>query len=125
MKTYKEIKKEINNLCEEYNNAVTYETRYKNKVVYTGWNEGYETDEKVSYLEKVADEEKRAEIKAKIEKLASLPEYIEGKEAENKKSEERNNRYKAKRYRKELEELNERKAYLEKWLTEYEAKEEA
>lgn len=123
--TYKEIKKELRKLYEAYNNAVTYELRHKSKVVYTGWNEGYETDEIVSYYEKVNDEVKRAELRVEINKLESLPEYIEGEKEANAKREARNNRYKAKRYREELDELNKRKVYLEKWLAEYEAKEEA
>lgn len=121
--TYAEIKKELKELLQEYENAVRYEKRLRNKIIYTGWNEGYETNDVETYYEKIIDEEKRTKIAEKIKELRHLPEYLEGKGAEDEKAKAKNEKAKAKRYEKELIELNNRKAYLEKWLAEYKKEE--
>lgn len=59
------------------------------------------------------DFEKIAEIKAEINRLANLYRELYGA-----KEEEQARKAKIKRYEKELKELEERKAYLEKWLAE-------
>ena len=59
------------------------------------------------------DLEKIAELKAEIDRLNKLYYELYGA-----KEEERARKAKIKRYEKELKELEERKAYLEKWLAE-------
>lgn len=117
--TYTEIKKELKELLQEYENAVRYEKRLRNKIIYTGWNEGYETNDVETYYEKIIDEEKRIKIAERVKELRHLPEYLEGKKAEDEKVKIKNEKAKAKRYEKELIELEKRKIYLEKWLAEY------
>ena len=64
--------------------------------------------------------EKEHKIAIKAAKVGMTIEAYKAVLAEEKK--EKALEAKAKRYHKELAELNERKAYLEKWLTDYEAK---
>lgn len=82
----------------------------------------------VRYYKTMIEEEKAklAEAEKENQKIARKAEkegltVEEYKARETKRKEEKALKAKAKRYKKELEELNNRKAYLEKWLAENEA----
>lgn len=68
--------------------------------------------------EEQEEKEKEKKLALKAEKLGlTLEEY---KEKLKKENDEKARKAKIKRYHKELEEINERKAYIEKWLKENE-----
>ena len=119
--TYQEIKKQIKMLEGLKVGAEKQVTGYRTKEVCTQIGQGdyvptgrYEVVPEYTYVQPACN----LKIDKEIERLMRLPEYQAGKAEEEEKKHARFIQQKAKRYRKELEELNERKAYLEKWLAE-------
>ena len=111
--TKNEIKKAIETLNNKILEAGHYEIRPQEIVKAEGHGMFYGTGVYVSKEVWKPDFEKIAEIKAEINRLANLYRELYGA-----KEEERARKAKIKRYEKELKELEERKAYLEKWLAE-------
>ena len=111
--TKNEIKKAIETLNNKILEAGHYEIRPQEIVKTEGhgmfYGTGVYTEAKVWVADEAAIEAYRNEIK----KLSAL--Y---KEKYGAKEEEQARKAKIKRYEKELKELEERKAYLEKWLAE-------
>lgn len=119
--TYQEIKKQIKMLEGLKVEAKKEVTGYRTNEIYTqiGFHDymptgRFETVPEYTYVQPACN----LKINKEIERLMRLPEYQAGKAEEEEKKHARFIQQKAKRYRKELEELNERKAYLEKWLAE-------
>lgn len=119
-KNYNEIKKEIKKLEALKRTAVVY-TEVTREIILT---EGHGTFTNTGRYETVGewrtDRTKVEEINKEIAKLKDLEAYKEGKALEEAKEVIRAKKEKARRYRKELKELENRKAYLEKWLAENE-----
>ena len=111
--TKNEIKKAIETLNNKILEAGHYEIRPQEIVKAEGhgmfYGTGVYAEAKIWIPDDAAIEAYRNEIK----KLSALYEEKYGE-----KEEERARKAKIKRYEKELKELEERKAYLEKWLTE-------
>lgn len=121
--TYNQIKKEINRLykvIEENKGSYTYTLKYINEDQAMAYSYAEKSGNVQAGWHKVrneglfqTEEQKRTTEEAE-KQIAILQKEIE---------EEENRRYitaKIKRYKKELEELNIRKTYLEKWLAENE-----
>lgn len=119
-KNYNEIKKEIEKLEALKKNAVVYTETTKEIVATEGHGIFVNTGRYEVVGEWKTDKNKVAEIEKEIAELKNLDTYKDGKTKEEAKEIERAKRAKAKRYRKELAELENRKAYLEKWLAENE-----
>lgn len=120
--TYQEIKKQIKMLEGLRADAKKEITGYRADEIYTqvGFHDymptgKYEVVPEYTYVQPACN----LKIDKEIERLMRLPEYQVGKAEEEEKRHARFIKQKAKRYRNELAELNERKAYLESWLAEY------
>ena len=120
-KTYKQIKREIREL-EALKENGTIQTGYALKeVVRTAGHGEYEGTGRYELVPTYGAANVNTKIEKRIDALKNLKAYKEGKAIEDAKAEAKKREAKAKRYKKELAELNERRAYLEKWLAEYEA----
>ena len=111
--TKNEIKKAIETLNNKILEAGHYEIKPQEIVKAEGYGMFYGTGVYADAAVWVADEEAIEAYRNEIKKLSAL--Y---KEKYGEKEEERARKAKIKRYEKELKELEERKAYLEKWLAE-------
>ena len=111
--TKNEIKKAIETLNNKIIEAGHYEIRPQEIVKAEGHGMFYGTGVYADEPVWVADEEAIKTYRDEIKKLSAL--Y---KEKYGTKEEEQARKAKIKRYEKELKELEERKAYLEKWLAE-------
>lgn len=111
--TKNEIKKAIENLNNKILEAGHYEIKPQEIVQAEGHGMFYGTGVYAETKVWVRDEKAIEAYRNEIKKLSAL--Y---KEKYGEKEEERARKAKIKRYEKELKELEERKAYLEKWLAE-------
>ena len=122
MKTYNQIKREIREL-EALKSNTTVQTGYTIREI--GHTVGHGAFEGTGHYEIAPtygrDESANIKIDKKIDALKNLKAYKEGKAQEDAHKAAKAKEYKVKRYRKELAELEERKAYLERWLAENEA----
>ena len=111
--TKNEIKKAIETLNNKILEAGHYEVKPQEVTKVEGHGMFYGTGVYAEAKVWVADETAIEAYRDEIKKLSAL--Y---KEKYGEKEEERARKAKIKRYEKELKELEERKAYLEKWLAE-------
>ena len=111
--TKNEIKKAIETLNNKILEAGHYEVKSQEVVKAEGHGMFYGTGVYAETKVWVRDEEAIEAYRNEIKKLSALYEEKYGA-----KEEERARKAKIKRYEKELKELEERKAYLEKWLAE-------
>ncbi len=114
--TYNQTVKTINALYELLNAKTVTEIPYiGTKTICEGHGTFRNTNELCVKYFRAENPSLTGKDRAKIEKtIKTLEDSIK------EEKERRANVAKAKRYKKELEELNNRKAYLEKWLAEYE-----